>query len=130
MRAGNTVGFLEQARYQALETDKDDPSWDAKWMYHGFGSIVNFAPGVGDLAQRGIDAVAYEWQTQEQDRIDNIQARDNQKVFEGRERQLQALAEEWATANPDHSNTRYTITDEINGAAYNGSDRAKGLAGG
>ncbi|NEE29584.1 hypothetical protein G3M53_29555, partial [Streptomyces sp. SID7982] len=26
LRAGNTVGFLEQARYQALETDKDDPS--------------------------------------------------------------------------------------------------------
>ncbi|MBK3529972.1 DUF6571 family protein [Streptomyces rubiginosohelvolus] len=130
LRAGNTVGFLEQARYQALETDKDDPSWDAKWMYHGFGSIVNFAPGVGDLAQRGIDAVAYEWQTQEQDRIDNIQARDNQKVFEGRERQLQALADEWAKANPGHSNTRYTITDEINGAAYNGNDRAKGLAGG
>ncbi|MFI5477604.1 hypothetical protein ACIBAB_00625 [Streptomyces rubiginosohelvolus] len=43
---------------------------------------------------------------------------------------MQALAEEWAKANPGHSNTRYTITDEINGAAYNGDDRAKGLAGG
>ncbi|MEU6943194.1 hypothetical protein ABZ943_42465, partial [Streptomyces rubiginosohelvolus] len=104
LRAGNTVGFLEQARYQALETDKDDPSWDAKWLYHGFGSIVNFAPGVGDLAQRGIDAVAYEWQTQEQKRIDAIHVQDNKEVFKGREQQLQALADEWAKANPrpDH----------------------------
>ncbi|MFF3812810.1 hypothetical protein ACFYX6_21635 [Streptomyces bacillaris] len=130
LRAGNTVGFLEQARYQALETDKDDPSWDAKWLYHGFGSIVNFAPGVGDLAQRGIDAVAYEWQTQEQKRIDAIHVQDNKEVFKGREQQLQALADEWAKANPGHSNTRYTITTEINGAAYDGNNRASGLAGG
>ena len=130
LRAGNSVGFLEEARYQALVTDKDDPTWDAKWMYHGFGSIVNFAPGVGDLAQRGIDAVAYEWQTQEQSRIDAIHQRDNKDVFTGREQQLQALADEWAKANPNHTNTRYTLTEEINGAAYNGNDRAKGLAGG
>ncbi|MFD9844946.1 DUF6571 family protein [Streptomyces parvus] len=130
LRAGNTVGFLEEARYQALVTDKDDPSWDAKWMYHGFGSIVNFVPGVGDIAQRGVDAVAYEWQTQEQDRIDAIQQRDNKETFTGREQQLQALADEWAKANPGHSNSRYTLTEEINGAAYNGNDRASGLNGG
>ncbi|WP_327686586.1 hypothetical protein [Streptomyces sp. NBC_00467] len=86
--------------------------------------------GVGDLAQRGIDAVAYEWQTQEQSRIDAIHTGDNARVFNGRERQLQALADEWAKANPEHTNNRYTLTDEINGAAYNGNDRAKGLAGG
>ncbi|MEV8445159.1 hypothetical protein [Streptomyces parvus] len=42
---------------------------------------------------------------------------------------MQALADEWSKANPGHSNTRYTITDEINRAAYNGNDRADGLAG-
>ncbi|MFD5346318.1 DUF6571 family protein, partial [Streptomyces anulatus] len=130
LRAGNTVGFLEQARYQALVTDKDDPTWDAKWIYHGFGSIANFVPGVGDITQRGIDAAAYEWQTQEQKRIDAIHKQDNEEVFKGREQQLQALADEWAKANPGHSNTRYTITDEINGAAYDGNNRASGLDGG
>ncbi|WP_405190756.1 hypothetical protein OG473_23250 [Streptomyces anulatus] len=129
-RAGATVGFLEQARYQALVTDKDDPSWDAKWLYHGFGSIANFVPGVGDIAQRGIDAAAYEWQTQEQERIDAIQVQDNRETFKGREQQLQALADEWEKANPGHSNTRYTITREIGSAAYDGNDRASGLAGG
>lgn len=129
-RAGGTVGFLEQARYQALTTDKDDPSWDAKWLYHGFGSIANFVPGVGDIAQRGIDAVAYEWQTQEQKRIDTIQQQDNKETFKGREQQLQALADQWAEANPQHSNSRYTLTREIGTAAYDGNDRASGLKGG
>ncbi|MFZ4279580.1 hypothetical protein [Streptomyces rhizosphaericola] len=129
-RAGGTVGFLEQARYQALTTDKDDPSWDAKWLYHGFGSIANFVPGVGDIAQRGIDAVAYEWQTQEQERIDTIQQQDNKETFKGREQQLQALADQWAEANPQHSNSRYTLTREIGTAAYDGNDRASGLKGG
>ncbi|MCX4485327.1 hypothetical protein OG890_15420 [Streptomyces anulatus] len=128
-RAGATVGFLEQARYQALVTDKDDPSWDAKWMYHGFGSIANFVPGVGDIAQRGIDAAAYQWQTQEQERIDAIQVQDNRETFKGREQQLQALADEWEKANPGHSNSRYTLTREIGSAAYDGNDRASGLAG-
>ncbi|MFD8728252.1 hypothetical protein [Streptomyces sp. NPDC059611] len=130
LRGGATVGFLEQARYQALVMDKDDPAWDAKWLYHGFGSIANFVPGVGDIAQRGIDAVAYEWQTQEQKRIDAVHVQDNKEVFQGREQQLQALADEWAKANPGHSNTRYTLTTEINGAAYDGNNRASGLAGG
>lgn len=128
-RAGATVGFLEQARYQALVTDKDDPSWDAKWLYHGFGSIANFVPGVGDIAQRGIDAAAYQWQTQEQERIDAIQVQDNREVFKGREQQLQALADEWDRANLGHSNSRYTLTREIGSAAYDGNDRAGGLAG-
>ncbi|WP_275426493.1 hypothetical protein [Streptomyces sp. CS131] len=43
---------------------------------------------------------------------------------------MQALADEWAKANPGHSNSRYTLTEEINGAAYNGNDRASGLNGG
>ncbi|MYT34768.1 hypothetical protein GTY66_01600 [Streptomyces sp. SID8356] len=130
LRAGGTVGFLEQARYQALVTDKDDPTWDAKWMYHGFGSIVNFVPGVGDIAQRGVDAVTYEWQQQEQKRIDTIQQQENEKTFVGRERQLQALADAWIRANPDHGSSRFVIAGEINGAAYDANSRVKGLKGG
>ncbi|BCM64861.1 MULTISPECIES: DUF6571 family protein [Streptomyces] len=130
LRAGHTVGFLEEARYQALKTDKDDPSWDAKWLYHGFGGAVNFIPVVGDAAQRGVDALAYNWQLDEQERIDKEIARQNEQVFRGRENQLQKLADLWADANPGHhGNTRYTLTSEINTAALNGNGRAQGLAG-
>ncbi|MFF7927796.1 hypothetical protein ACFZDP_42920 [Streptomyces mirabilis] len=130
LRAGHTVGFLEEARYEALKTDKHDPSWDAKWLYHGFGGAVNFIPVVGDAAQRGVDALAYQWQLDEQARINEETARQNGEVFTARENQLQKLADLWMDANPNHgNNNRYTITSEINGAAFDGNGRAQGLAG-
>ncbi|WP_327360930.1 MULTISPECIES: hypothetical protein [unclassified Streptomyces] len=129
LRAGATVGFLEEARYQALKTDKDDPSWDAKWLYHGFGGAANFIPVVGDAAQRGVDALAYQWQLDEQARINAETTRQNGETFTARERQLQALADEWAQVNPSGGNNRYVLTSEINGAAFDGNQKAQGLAG-
>ncbi|MFI5984633.1 hypothetical protein ACIBEA_27625 [Streptomyces sp. NPDC051555] len=129
LRSGATVGFLEEARYQAIQTDKEDPSWDAKWIYHGFGSAVNFIPVVGDVAQRGVDALAYQWQLDEQARISAEISRQNGDTFTVRERQLQALADEWAATNPHPGQNRYTLTHEINGAAFDGNQRASGLAG-
>lgn len=128
-RGGATIGFLEEARYQALQTDKEDPSWDAKWGYHGFGGAANFIPVVGDIAQRGVDALAYQWQLDEQARIEKGIQEQNGKTFEHRENQLRALSEEWAKANPNHGNNPYTLENEINLAALNGNSRAKGLAG-
>ncbi|WP_329096203.1 hypothetical protein [Streptomyces sp. NBC_01439] len=128
-RAGNTVGFLEEARYQALKTDKDDPSWEAKWRYHGFGGAANFIPVVGDIAQRGVDALAYQWQLDEQARIEEGFQEKNRDVFLLRENQLRTLSQEWAKANPGHSNDPYTLENEINLAAVNGNKRAQGLAG-
>ncbi|MCX4695857.1 hypothetical protein [Streptomyces sp. NBC_01408] len=127
--AGRTVGFLEEARYQALKTDKDDPAWEAKWRYHGFGGAANFIPVVGDIAQRGVDALAYQWQLDEQARIDAGAQEQNAKTFTHRENQLRALSEEWAKANPGHSYTPRTLEQEINTSAVTGNVAAKGLAG-
>ncbi|MEU6659929.1 hypothetical protein [Streptomyces sp. NPDC046821] len=129
-RAGATVGFLEEARYQALDTDKEDPSWKAKWAYHGIGGALNFVPVVGDAAQRGVDALTYQWQQDEQARIDDENHQQNGKTFTGREGQLESLAKIWAAANPGQTeNNAYTLTNEINGAAFDGNARARGLAG-
>ncbi|MFK8906128.1 hypothetical protein [Streptomyces sp. YS-3] len=128
-RAGQTTGFLEEARYQALKTDKHDPSWDAKWMYHGFGAAVNFIPEVGDIAQRGVDALTYQWQLDEQARINHEIQEQNGKVFTGREGQLKALAEQWDRVNPNSGKDAYTLTNEASTAALNGNAAAQGLAG-
>ncbi|MFG2841343.1 hypothetical protein ACGFYE_40935 [Streptomyces zaomyceticus] len=128
-RGGATIGFLEEARYQALKTDKEDPSWEAKWLYHGFGGAANFIPVLGDAAQRGVDALAYQWQLDEQERINKGVQEQNGKTFDFRENQLRALSQEWANANPGHTNNAYTLENEINLAALNGNSRAKGLAG-
>ncbi|MDJ0380714.1 hypothetical protein [Streptomyces sp. G-G2] len=129
-RAGNTVGFLEEARYQALKTDKHDPAWEAKWIYHGFGGVANAVfPVVGDAVQRGVDALAYQWQLDEQNRIDAEIGQHNKDVFTLRSNQLKALSEEWYKVNPQDAGTAYTLQNEINLAAVNGNVRAKGLAG-
>ncbi len=131
LRAGHTTGFLEEARYLALKTDKEDPSWNAKWGYHLFGGAANFIPVVGDATQRGIDAVAYKWQLEEQKRIDEHLSDNNNQTFSVREEQLKALQEEWVKANPHHpnANNTYVLEHDIGGAAYDGNNRAKGLAG-
>ncbi|WPW29164.1 hypothetical protein P6B95_18425 [Streptomyces atratus] len=129
LRAGHTTGFLEEARYQALKTDKEDPSWNAKWLYHGFGGAANFIPVAGDAVQRGVDALAYRWQLEEQDRIDGEIQETNSKTFGQREQQLAELARQWEAKNPDSGRSVYTATDDINGAAFDGNDRAKGLLG-
>ncbi|MFF3996364.1 hypothetical protein ACFYX8_24100 [Streptomyces cyaneofuscatus] len=59
-----------------------------------------------------------------------IQQQENEKTFVGRERQPQALADAWIKANPDHGSSRFVITGEINGAAYDANSRVKGLKGG
>ncbi|SEP96894.1 DUF6571 family protein [Streptomyces radiopugnans] len=131
VRAGQTIGFLEEARYQALETDKDDPSWEAKWGYHLVGGAANFIPVVGDATQRGVDALAYAWQLEEQARIDQETTGKNIENFDVREKQLEAIAQEWARVNPDHemSGNVYLSHERASGAAYDGNNRAKGLAG-
>ncbi|MFI6345913.1 hypothetical protein [Streptomyces sp. NPDC050560] len=132
-RAGATVGFLEEARYEAMDTDKEDPSWKAKWGYHLVGGALNFIPGVGDAAQRGVDAAAYAWQEDEQARIDGKQEDENRKVFGAREQQLSVFAKQWAEANPDgmkrYGYNEYTVEDDINAHAFDGNDRVKGLGG-
>lgn len=63
---------METVRSQAIDTDKGDASWPAKWGYHVLGGAANFIPVVGDAVQRGVDAGAYAWQLEEQARIDGI----------------------------------------------------------
>ncbi|MEU0101548.1 hypothetical protein [Streptomyces sp. NPDC006267] len=133
LRAGQTVGFMESARYHALDTDKDDPSWPAKWAYHGAGGVANFIPVVGDAIQRGVDAGAYAWQVEEQGRIDEKLAIDKSENFQSRQAYLNALGEEWSRANPDHElsakGDEYLRQMDISLAALNGNKSANGTVG-
>ncbi|WP_432054521.1 hypothetical protein [Streptomyces sp. bgisy022] len=133
IRAGHTVGFMESVRYQALSTDKEDPSWDAKWGYHLIGGTANFIPVVGDAAQRGVDAATYAWQQEEEDRIDKDLALEKTRTFDMRLRHLNALGEEWCRVNPDHEFSREgnkkIWKHEIGSSAFSGNLTANGVAG-
>ncbi|WP_247694487.1 hypothetical protein [Streptomyces sp. B93] len=135
IRAGRTIGFLEEARYQGLQVDVDDAkskaTWDAKWDYHTWGGVVNFIPHVGDAAQRGVDVVTAKWLEEEIARIDSNQARANLATGIGREGRLEMLAEHWMTENPSvvSDEEKWMTVETIDNAANNGNATARRLAG-
>ncbi|WP_205024097.1 hypothetical protein, partial [Streptomyces sp. HB132] len=132
-RAGQSVGFMEAARYAAIDTDKEDPSWPAKWGYHTVGGAANFIPVVGDAVQRGVDSAAYAWQLEEQNRIDDKAKIDVSETFDSRQTYLAALGEEWSSVNPDHrlsqEGNEYLREGSSGNSAFNGNSTANRIAG-
>ncbi|WP_432013254.1 hypothetical protein [Streptomyces cucumeris] len=134
-RAGHTVGFLEEARYQALAdkvaADKQDVAWKQMWSYHGAGTVASFIPE-GHLAgavDRGLYMLSYDWRLDEETRIGQENHQQNGETFQGRERQLESLAKIWRQQNPHEEGSDYTVTGEIGNAALRGNATAQGLPG-
>ncbi|MFJ6810047.1 hypothetical protein ACIQRK_29205 [Streptomyces anulatus] len=132
-RAGRTIGFFEEARYQGLQVDADDAkskaTWDAKWDYHTWGGVANFIPYAGDAAQRGIDGVTAKWLEEETARIEDGQARDNLATGTDREGRLAELAKVWRERNPEmeQSEDLWMSVERIDNAANNGNATARRL---
>lgn len=132
-RAGRTIGFLEEARYQGLKIDVDDAkseaAWEAKWDYHTWGGVANFVPYAGDAAQRGVDAITAKWLEEEIARIEQGQARDNLATGIDREGRLAALADHWRDENPQmkERETRWSSVDVIDDSANNGNSAGRRL---
>ncbi|MFD9973918.1 hypothetical protein ACFWZR_06405 [Streptomyces sp. NPDC059017] len=134
-KAGHTIGFLEEARYQGLAVDADDAkskaAWDAKMDYHTWGGVVNFIPHVGDAAQRGVDVLTAKWLEEETTKINSGLARDNAESSIDQEERVAALADIWRQANPNEidGDSRDTTISKINGTVNDGNSTARGLAG-
>ncbi|KOV62412.1 hypothetical protein [Streptomyces sp. MMG1121] len=133
--AGTAIGFMEEGRYLALKGDQHDYTWDKTWSYHASGALLNFIPVYGDIAQRGTDALTTAWVMDEQrDQAAKLTS-DSQATYHLRQNQLNEIARTWYAANPEwaDSHTDYShdqgIYDQINGAANNGNERARGMAG-
>lgn len=145
LRTGNTLGFLEQARYEAIADIQGEQSaeaaWGKAWMYHGGGAVVTGIPYAGDTIQRGVDLVTLAWQEGEQARIDDTATDENYKAYEARQIQADALAEQWLDANRDWAgrpeNNEYIDSDggssstrnQLESLTNNGGDSAKRLTG-
>ncbi|GAA1278482.1 hypothetical protein [Streptomyces aureus] len=133
--AGHAIGFMEEARYNALKGDQHDYTWDKAWSYHASGAILNFIPGVGDIAQRGADAVTTAWIMDEQQQQAEKLTSDNQATYTSRQHQLDELARQWYQTNPDwaeeHPGYSYKqgMYDQIAAAANDGNEHADGLSG-
>ena len=133
--AGYAVGFMEEARYNALKGDQRDYTWDKAWSYHGSGALLNFIPVFGDIAQRGADAVTTALIMDEQQRQAEKLTSDNQETYHTRKNQLNALAEQWHSINSGwaESHEGYSREDgmykKIGAAANDGNKLADGISG-
>ncbi|SMF85646.1 hypothetical protein [Streptomyces sp. Amel2xC10] len=133
-RAGHTIGFLEEVRYQGLAMDADNAkskaAWDAKMDYHTWGGVVNFIPYVGDATQRGVDVLTSQWLENETKRIDDGLARDNRESSTDLESRVSALAGVWREANPAQKDTEseYTTASKLNELVNDGNRTARRLA--
>ncbi|MER7173989.1 hypothetical protein [Streptomyces mesophilus] len=133
--AGYTVGFMEEARYNALKGDQHDYTWDKAWSYHASGAMLNFIPGVGDIAQRGADMVTTAWIMDEQQRQADELTDNNKTTYEARNGQLRTLANEWYAVNSAwaQDETGYSADEgiyrRIEAAANDGNDATDGIEG-
>ncbi|MBY8843491.1 hypothetical protein [Streptomyces sp. SP2-10] len=125
LRAGRTVGFLEEARVQA-QGDPKTPDFEAKPL---FDKAISFIPVAGDDVQEGFDYVTGRWLEDEQERLDDQQAKANVRAYSKRNGQLMALAEEWKKTHGVDGDPYYNPKEEINRSARDGIAHAVGMSG-
>ncbi|MBL1081522.1 hypothetical protein JK359_05925 [Streptomyces actinomycinicus] len=124
LRAGRTVGFLEEARVQAQGAPKT-AEFEAKPL---FDKAISLIPVAGEDVQEGFDYVTDKWLEDEQKRIDDKQAQDNAEAYKARNGQLMALAGEWGKVR-GRGGDLYETQEFINRSAQSGMSHARGVSG-
>jgi len=140
-RAGRTIGFLEEARYQARNDEKNgdltDASWKKAWSYHIVGGLVGpWSPGL-DSVQRGVDLVTMKMLEDEQNRLNAKATADHTQTYQSRSEELRKLADLWYEQNkewaedPTHEgySKGHGIYSQIAAAANDGNKKAEGVSG-
>ncbi|MCG8966460.1 hypothetical protein [Streptomyces sp. CL12-4] len=125
VRAGRTVGFLEEARIQA----QGDPKVAEFTWKPLVDEAIGYIPVASDKVQQGVDYVTGQWLEDEQKRLDDQQAESNIKAAETRNRQLMALADEWQSVHGGEVGAAYDAQNAIDTAAGRGSAKGKDVSG-
>ncbi|MFE0176720.1 hypothetical protein ACFWZ2_30845 [Streptomyces sp. NPDC059002] len=126
IRAGRTVGFLEEAQSQGDDGPKT-AEFKGKWIVD---QGISYLPiGSGEV-QQGFDYVTEKWLQDEQARIEKQEANESIQAHEKRTNQLMALAEEWTKVHPDEKDFAFTAKDMIDKSADAGASTAAGNSGG
>ncbi|MFD6534538.1 hypothetical protein [Streptomyces sp. NPDC060184] len=141
-RAGRTIGFIEEARYQATNDEKDgdltDASWHRTWAYHVVGGAANAMLGPwGDAAQRGVDVVTSAWLQDRQNEINDTAQANHVETYQSRNAELRALADVWYQQNgqwaedPAHEGFSQDtgVYSKIGASANDGNKKAEGIVG-
>ncbi|MGP3971972.1 hypothetical protein [Streptomyces sp. 6N223] len=133
---GETIGFLEAARVDALEAGAEEASESAgegaNWTSAALGSAVGFIPGGGGIyaagAAIGVDMVIEGWLQDEQRIIEEELEADTENLAERRDAQLGAFTDlwwrqnaEWGESAPGYQ-TEIQVLDNLKDSVNNGKN--------
>ncbi|MCZ7457643.1 hypothetical protein [Streptomyces sp. WMMC940] len=139
-KAGRTIGFLEEARYQATNDKKDgdltDASWKKAWAYHIIGGAVTPWNPAMDAVQRGVDLVTSAWLADKTNEINDTANIDFADTYASRNKELRSLADIWYAQNkewaedPAHEgySKDHGVYSVIGASANDGNKKAEGIA--
>ncbi|WP_244201792.1 hypothetical protein [Streptomyces diastatochromogenes] len=125
IRAGRSVGFLEEARIQA-QGDPKTAEFESKPL---FDKAIGYIPIVSGDVQEGFDYVTDKWLQDEQQRLDDQQNDDNVASYQNRNGQLTALAQEWNRVHGSGSEPPYIRQDLVEKSAEAGIAHGRGVSG-
>ncbi|MGW4195337.1 hypothetical protein [Streptomyces sp. NPDC005004] len=124
LRAGRTIGFLEEARLQS-QGDPQTATFETKPL---FDKAIGYLPVASEDVQEGFDYVTGKWLEDEQKRLDEESADKNTEAYRVRNGQLIALAAEWGKVH-GQGEARYEQQALINRSAEDGLSHARGVSG-
>ncbi|MER7494891.1 hypothetical protein ABT033_20055 [Streptomyces pharetrae] len=126
VRAGRTVGFLEEAHAQA-QGEPEQAEFKGKELVD---RAISYIPVVSDDVQMGFDYVTGKWLEDEQRRIDERETEKNIADYKDRNEQLTALAKEWRRVHGEGDGQAYLRQDLVEKSTMAGIDHARNAAGG
>jgi hypothetical protein len=125
IRAGRTVGFLEEARSQT-SSGPETASFKGKWMVD---QAIGYVPVISGQVQTGFDYVTDEWLEDEQKRLDDKATAEKVASYSTRNRQLIALGDEWWKVHGSGGHTPANVWNSAEVSAEAGISRGRGISG-
>lgn len=148
-RAGYTLGFMEEARHQAIGDWSKEELTEAGWKRKAFDSAAlvgsEYIPGIpvgkegkigiGTPLFAGATAASQAWYEGEQNRIFEEANKDYVTTYKARQGQVESLADEWYKVNKGwaEGETGFSpgrgIYEQVDSAANDGNKRFEGGTG-
>ncbi|MFH0522027.1 hypothetical protein ACHBTE_33275 [Streptomyces sp. M41] len=99
-KGGSALGAYDAVREDVIYDKRDSANaqedWKAKTIYHVGGTPVTMVPGIGDAAQRMLDAWTYDISNQEKGYNNDAAAAEVADRSLKSQREMQFLVDEWA----------------------------------
>jgi hypothetical protein len=124
VRAGRTVGFLEEARTGA----QGDPKVAELTWKPLVDEAISYIPVASDKVQQATDYVTEKWLEDEQKRLDDQATEESVKAYRTRNGQLVALSNEWKKTHGVAA-SEYLPMDTIEKSTEAGVLHAQGITG-